>query len=116
MIQPLRLTGEMDMHDFLGGVKGFQVPGDRADYAVEVQKPLTVSFIAEGSGFYQCAPISLLVDGKPVAAESRAAKKIVFGPVALSAGTIPFSLAVADDAKVGTAIGEVLKLTLKLEK
>jgi hypothetical protein len=81
-----------------------------------VQKPLTVSFIAEGTGFEQCAPISLLVGGKPVEAKSRAAKKIVFGPVALPSGTVPFSLTVANDAKAGSAIGEVLKLTLKLEK
>ena len=116
VLQPLRLTGKMDMHDFLGGVKGFQIPGDRADYAVEVQKPLTVSFVAEGTGFEQCAPISLLVGGKPVEAKSRAEKKIIFGPVALPSGTASFSLAVADDAEAGTAIGEVLKLTLNQEK
>ncbi|WP_168442144.1 sulfatase-like hydrolase/transferase [Pontiella desulfatans] len=116
VLQPLRLTGKMDMHDYLGGVKGFRYPGDRADYAVEVQKPLTVSFIAEGTGFDRCAPISLLIDGKPVTAKSRSAEKNVFGPIALPSGTVPFSLAVANDAKAGTAIGEVLKLTLKLEK
>jgi arylsulfatase A-like enzyme len=116
VLQPLRVTGKMDMHDFLGGVKGFRYPGDRAAYAVDVQKPLTVSFIAEGTGFDQCAPISLLIDGKPVSAKKRSEDKIVFGPVALPSGTVPFSLAVEDDAQAGSAIGEVLKLTLKLEK
>jgi hypothetical protein len=96
-------------------VKGFRLPGDRADYAVEVQKPLSVSVVIDGERFDQCAPISLLVDGKPVAAESRSADKIIFGTVALPEGTSPLSLAVADDAEAGTAIGEVLKMTLRLE-
>ncbi len=116
VLQPLRLVGKMDMHDYLGGVKGFQYPGDRADYAVEVQKPLNVFVVAEGTGFDQCAPISLLVDGKPVQVKSRSAEKMVFGPVSLSSGTTPLSLAVTDDEKPGAAIGEVLKMTLKLEK
>lgn len=116
VLQPLRLEGKMRMHDYLGGVKGFRFPGDRADYTVEVQKPLSVSFIVEGTGFDQCAPIDLLIDGNPVAVKSRSAEKIIFGSAALPAGNIPLFLAVADDAKAGIAEGEVIKLTLKLEK
>ncbi len=47
---------------FYGGARGFRHPGDRADYSIEVQKPLTVSFVAEGKGLDQCAPIKLLVN------------------------------------------------------
>lgn len=115
VLQPLRLVGKMDMHDYLGGVKGFRYAGDRADYAIDVQKPLTVSVIAKGKGFDRCASINLLVAGKTVEVKSRAANKIVYGSVALPSGSVPFSLAVANDAEAGTAIGEVLKLTLNLE-
>jgi len=104
------------MHAWIGGVKGFRSPGDRAEYAVEVQKPLTVSFVAEGKGFDQCAPIGLLVDGRPVDVKSRSADRILFGAVDLPAGTTPLSLAVPADAKAGTADGEVTAVTLKLEK
>ena len=114
VLQPLRLVGRMDMHDYLGGVKGFQYPGDRADYAVEVQNPLTVSVEITGTGFDQSAPISLLVGGNPVSVKSRSGDQIVFGPVRLPEGRSPLSLAVADDAKPGTAIGEVL--TMRLNK
>jgi arylsulfatase A-like enzyme len=113
VLQPFRLEGEMRMHDYLGGVKGFRFPGDRADYTVEVQKPLSVFFVAEGTGFNQCAPISLLVDGEVVTVKSRSADKIVFGPAELPAGTVPLSLVVDDNAERGAAIGEVIKLTLK---
>jgi arylsulfatase A-like enzyme len=111
VLQPLGLKGEMRLHAWLGGVK-FRSPGDRADYSVEVQKPLSVFFVVEGTGFKQCAPISLLVDGKPVAVKSRSADKIVFSLTELPAGTVPISLVVNDDAKGGAAIGEVTKLTL----
>lgn len=112
VLQPLLLTGKMDMHDFRGGVKGFQYPGDRADYAVEVQKPLTASIVIEGTGFDQCAPISLLVRGKSVPVKNRSAGKIVFGPVRLPKGRSALSLAVPADALAGAAIAEVLTLTL----
>ncbi len=112
VLQPLLLTGKMDMHDFLGGVKGFQYPGDRADYAVEVQKPLTVSVEITGTGFDQCAPISLLVGGKSVPVKNRSGDQIVFGPVRLPEGRSPLSLNVADDAKPGAAIAEVLTMAL----
>ena len=114
VLQPLRLVGKMDMHDYLEGVKGFRYAGDRVDYSIDVQN-LTVSVIAKGKGFDRCASINLLVAGKTVEVKSRAANKIVFGPVALPSGSVPFSLAVANDAEAGTAIGEVLKLTLNLE-
>jgi len=110
----LHFEGEM-RSVFYGGARGFRSPGDRADYTVEVQKPLTVSFVAEGKGLDQCAPISLLVDGKPVEVKSRAANKIVFGSVALPSGTTPLSLAVPVDAKAGTTDGEVIAVTLKLD-
>ena len=111
----LRFEGEMKS-DYYGGAKGFRSSGDRADYTVEVQKPLTVSFVAKGKGFDRCAPISLLVDGTPVAIKSRSADKIEFGPAVLKAGTTPFSLAVPDDAAAGSADGEVITLTFKREK
>lgn len=114
VLQPLLLTGKMDMHDFLGGVKGFQYPGDRADYAVEVQKPFMATIVIEGTGFHQSAPIDLLLGDEAVPVRSRAADKIVFGPVRLPEGRSPFALAVADDAEAGTAIAEVLKITLSL--
>jgi arylsulfatase A-like enzyme len=113
VLQALKYEGKIRAHAFVGGVKGFQFPGDKVSYAIEVQKPLTVSFVATGKGFDKCAPITLLVNGKPVEATSRTADKIVFGPVELSAGKVPVSLAVAEDAKPGKAIGEMLKLTLK---
>jgi len=113
VLQPLGLEGEMEMHAWLGGVKGFRRPGDRVEYAVEVQKPLTVSFVMEGKGFAQCATISLLIDGEAVDVKSRSAEQIVFGPVALPAGRVPFSLVVSEDANPGNAIGEVLKIGLK---
>jgi arylsulfatase A-like enzyme len=113
--QALHFEGKMQSV-FYGGAKGFRSPGDRADYTVEVQKPLTVSFVAEGKGLDQCAPISLLVDGNPIEVKSRDAKKIVFGSASLPAGTIPVSLAVPADSQAGSADGEVIKVTLKLER
>ena len=116
VLQVFGLEGKVRTVDFGGGLTGFRFPGDRADYLVEVQKPVTVSFVAEGKGLDQCAPISLLVDGKPVAVKSRSAEKIVFGTAALPAGNIPLSLLVADDANAGSADGEVTKVTLKSGK
>ena len=116
VIQPLNLEGRMNAPDFGSGLIGFRSPGDRADYTVEVQKPLTVSFVAEGKGLDQCAPISLRVDGNPVAVKNRSADKIVFASVALPAGIIPLSLAVPGNAKVGAADGEVVKVILKVEE
>lgn len=116
VLQPLHLEGNMNMHPWLGGVKGFRFPEDRAEYAVEVQKPLTVSIVAEGTGFDQCATISLLVNGRLVEVKSRSADRILFGSVDFPSGTTPLSLVVPADAKAGSGIGEVLKLTLKLEK
>jgi arylsulfatase A-like enzyme len=113
VIQPLGLTGKMISPDFGSGLIGFRSPGDCANYTIEVEKPLTVSFVVEGKGFDQCAPISLRVDGKPVAVKSRSADKIVFGSAELPAGTVPLSLVVDDDAERGAAIGEVINLTLK---
>ena len=106
----------MSMHAWIGGVKGFRSPGDRAEYAVEVQKPLTISFVAEGQGFDQCAPIALLINGKPVEVKSRSADRILFGSVALPSGATRFSLAVPADAKAGSGVGEVISVTLNREK
>ncbi|VGO13536.1 hypothetical protein PDESU_02093 [Pontiella desulfatans] len=116
VLQPLHLEGDMNMHAWLGGVKGFRSPGDRVDYAVEVQKPLTVSIVAKGKGFDQCAPIDLLVDGISVEVISRSADRILFGSVDLPAGTTPLSLGVPADAKAGSGVGEVISVTLHLEK
>jgi hypothetical protein len=113
--QALHFEGEMQSI-FYGGARGFSSPGDRADYTVDVQKPLTVSFVAEGKGLDLCAPIELLIHGKPVEVKSRDAKKIVFGSASLPAGTTPFSLAVPAGAKAGSADGEVITLTMNLEK
>ena len=112
VLQPLLLTGKMDMHDFLGGVKGFQYPGDQADYAVEMQEPLTVSMVIEGTGFDQCAPIRLLVGGELAPVKSRSADQIEFGPVRLPKGRSSLALTVPADAASGTAIGEVLSVEL----
>jgi arylsulfatase A-like enzyme len=101
---------------FYGGARGFRSPGDRADYTIQVQKPLTVSFVAEGKGLDQCAPISLLIDGKLVEAKHRSADKIVFEAATLPAGNTPLSLVVTDIAEPGTADGEVIKVTLRSEK
>lgn len=111
----LGFDGEM-RSVFYGGARGFSHPGDRADYTVEVQRPLTVSFVAEGKGLDQCAPISLLIDGKPVEVKSRSADNIVFGSAALPAGTVPLSLVVPADAAAGTAAGEVIRVTLTVVK
>jgi len=101
---------------FHGGARGFRNPGDRADYTVEVQKPLTVTFVVEGKDLDRCAPINLLVDGSPVEVKSRSADKIVFGTADLPAGTLPLSLAVPGGVQSGTAEGEVLTLTFHPEK
>ena len=97
---------------FAGGVLGFRNPGDRADYSVEVQKPLTVSFVAEGKGLDQCAPVNLVVDGKTIPAKRRSADRIEFGSANLPAGDVPLSLVVPDGAKAGSAAGNVLAVTL----
>ena len=94
-------------------VKGFQFPGDRADYAVEVH---TVhGLVCDPEGFDQSAEISLLLGETSVPVKTRSADTIVFGPVRLPEGRSPFSLAVGDDAKPGTAIAEVLEISLRLE-
>ena len=116
VLQPLGLSGEMYAPDFGGGIKGFRNPGDRADYAIEVQQPLTVSVVVEGKGLDQCAPISLLIDGKPIAVKSRAANQLVFAAAALSAGSHSLSLAVAHTAESGGGKGEVTKILLTKEK
>jgi hypothetical protein len=116
VLQVLSLEGKMSCRDFGGGVKGFRFPGDRVDYSIEVQQPLTVSFVATGKGFDKCATISLLVNGKSVEVKSRAADKIVFGSAALPAGNTPLSLAVLANAKDGSADGEVITMTLKSER
>jgi len=111
----LHVEGEL-LSDFYGGIVGFRLPGNRADYAIDVQKPLTVSFVLDGAGLDRCAPIDLLVDGNAVEVKSRSAERIVFGSVALPAGTVPLSLAVADDAKAGSAAAKVTAVTLRLEE
>jgi len=116
VLQPFKLAGKIQARDFGGGVKGFRFPGDRADYSIEVQKPLTVSFVVVGKGLDRCAPISLLVSGQPVEVKNRSADKIVFGSAALSAGTVSVSLAVAADAKAGAADGEVIKVTMSIDR
>lgn len=113
--QALHFEGNMQSI-FYGGARGFNSPGDRADYMIDVQKPLTVSFIAEGKNLVQCAPINLLIDGKAVEVKSRDAKQIVFGSATLPAGSIPVSLAVPDGVEAGTADGEVITVTLTLER
>ncbi len=110
--QALHFEGDMKSV-FYGGARGFQSPGDRADYTVEVQKPLTVSFIAEGKGFNKCANISLLVNGEVIAVKSKTADKIVFNSAALPKGVLQLSLFVDENEERGTAFGEVVKLTLK---
>ena len=116
VLQPLGLSGEMYAPDFGGGIKGFRNPGDRADYAIEVQQPLTVSVVVEGKGLDQCAPISLLIDGKPITVKSRAANQLVFAAAALSAGSHSLSLAVAHTAESGGGKGEVTQILLTKEK
>jgi len=111
----LHVEGEL-LSDFYGGIVGFRLPGDRADYTIDVQQPLTVSFVLDGEGLDRCAPIDLLVGGNTVEVKSGSAEKIVFGSVALPAGTVPLSLAVADDAKAASAAGKVITLTLRLEE
>ncbi|MGB0413056.1 MAG: hypothetical protein ACPGJU_01300, partial [Coraliomargarita sp.] len=110
-----RFEGKM-LSDFYGGVIGFRSPGDRADYTVEVQKPLSVTFVANGTQLDKCATIDLLVDGKPAPVQSRSAVQLVFGPVTLPAGAVPLSLAVAEDAQAGADAGKVTVVTLKLEQ
>jgi len=100
---------------FAGGVAGFRHPGDRADYLVEVQRPLAVSFVAEGKGLDQCAPVSLVVDGKAIPAKRRSADRIEFGSANLPAGNVPLSLLVPDGAKAGAGEGTVLRVTLAAE-
>jgi len=111
--QALHFEGEMKSI-FYGGARGFRLPGDRADYTVEVQKPLTVAFTVVGKGLDQCAPIHLLVDGKPVAVRSRDATKIVFGSASLPKGKVSLSL-LAGDSKAGKAQGEVIQVILTRE-
>jgi hypothetical protein len=115
VLQPRRVAGKIRARDFGGGVKGFRLPGDRVDYLVDVQKPLTVSFVVEGKGFERCAPLNLLVDGQPVECSRRAEDRIEFGSAELPAGNMPLSLVVPADAKAGSADGEVLRLTLHIE-
>ena len=69
----------------------------------------------EGKGFDQCAQLNLLVDGQPVECIRRAEDRIEFGSAVLPAGKMPLSLVVPDDAKTGSADGEVLRLTLHVE-
>jgi arylsulfatase A-like enzyme len=107
----LHFEGQMQSV-FDGGVRGFRQPGDRADYRVKVQQALTVTFLAEGDKLDQCAPINLLIDGKPAPVISRSAERIEFGAVNLPAGNLPFSLTVPGDAQVGSAEGVVLRLIL----
>ena len=71
--------------------------------------------IATGKGFDECAPISLLLNGESVPARSRSADKIVFGSAAFPPGKIPLSLVGAADTTAGTADGEVITVTLRLE-
>ena len=113
--QALHFEGKMQSI-FYGGARGFRSPGDRADYEIEVQRPLTVSIVAEGKNLDQCAPISLLIDDKPVEVKSRSADKIVFGSAVLPAGITPFSMVVPEDAAAGTAAGEVIRVTLTAVK
>jgi len=110
-----RFEGKM-LSDFYGGVIGFRNPGDRADYTLDVQKSLTVSFVATGKNLDQCATIDLLVDGKTVEAKSRSAEELVFGSVTLPAGSVPLSLAVAEDAKAGSDAGKVVFVKMNLEQ
>lgn len=112
VLQPLCLEGELRVHPWLGGVKGFRSPGDHADYIIELQKPLSGYFVAEGTGFNDIAPINLMVDGEIVAAKSRSEDKIIFSLMEMPAGNVSISLVVDDAAEPTAAIGEVMKLTL----
>jgi len=110
--QVLHLEGKMKSI-FYGGVSGFQYPGNRAAYSIEVQKPLSVSITAEGKRFDQCANINLLIDEKVVPIKSKTATKIVFDKTDLPSGVVSLSLFVDDNAEPGADFGEVVKLTLK---
>jgi len=113
VLQMLSCEGKVRAHAFAGGVKGFRFPGDRVSYAIEVQKPLTVTAVVTGRGFDRSASIDLVVMGRKVSAKSRSAEKLIFEPVELPAGTVPISLTGPGDAKPGTAAaGEVLRLLL----
>ncbi|WP_430813795.1 sulfatase-like hydrolase/transferase [Carboxylicivirga sp. RSCT41] len=112
----LEFEGQMKTRDFGGGVTGFQSPGDKAEYTIEVQKSLKVSVVAIGKRFDQCAPINLMIDGKVLEVKSREADKIVFGAVNLQAGNIPVSFFVDRNAKKGVDMGEILSVTLNVER
>lgn len=101
---------------FYGGAKGFQQPGDRADYLIEVQKPLTVSIVASGKGLNHCAPIHLEIDGHVLQPIEQTADTIRYGVVKLSAGELPIALFVPSDAKAGAKQGEVISVKFNHEK
>jgi len=101
---------------FYGGAQGFQQPGDRADYLVEVQKPLQVSITASGKGFDQSAPIHLKVDGQVLLPIEQTADTIRFGSVKLAAGELPVTLFVPSDAVAGGGKGEVISVKFSNDK
>lgn len=112
VLQPLRLEGKMHMHEWLGGVNGFRLPGDRAEYSIEVQQSLSVAIVVKGKGFDQCAPIHLLVDGKPAKVLSRSQTEIKFQAMALSEGARSITLMVPSSEPAGQATGEVTEIVL----
>ena len=83
-------------------------------YEIEVQKALSVSVLVEGKNLDKCATIDLLVNGKSIEVLNREAEKIEFGLADLPAGKVPFELFVSEDAKKGTNMGEITRVTLKL--
>jgi arylsulfatase A-like enzyme len=112
--QALYFNGEMKSVDFGRGLIGFRSPGDLAGYEIEVQKALSVSVLVEGKNLDKCATIDLLVNGKTIEVLNREAEKIEFGLADLPAGKVPFELFVSEDAKKGTNMGEITRVTLKL--
>jgi hypothetical protein len=112
----LNFNGDMKSVDFGRGLLGFRSPGDMARYEVEVQKPLSVSVVVNGKNLDKCAPIDLLVNGKTIEVLHRNVEKIEFGKIDLPAGKVPFWLTVSEDAKKGTNMSEIVKITLKLIK
>jgi len=99
--------------EFYGGAKGFQSPGDRAEYRIEVQKPVRVHISASGKGLDGCAPIHLMIAGHALKPLQQSAKSIEYGAYDLPSGFVDVSLTVPDTARRAPSMGEVLSLKFK---
>ena len=108
----LAFSGDM-LSVFYGGASGFQQAGDRADYRVDVQKPITVELAATGKGLDACAPIYLEINGQVLKPLRHSESKIQYGVIELPAGVIPVSLFVPKQIQKAKAKGEVLALDFK---